>query len=453
MNLYAQKGDKMLRTLIEKEFLEKILTLRFATALILSIGLAAISAFVLSSDYAQELADYSTRSQLHDETSSDATIIVDRRPSPLAAMFHGIAKDSAASVHLSTDTHPDPSETIDDNPFSVLFPTVDLTFIIGMVMSLLAVLFAYDSVSGEREAGTLALISSNPVKKPMLIFGKWVGGYLSLIIPCSVGLLTGLIIVSLHPMIQFTSADWGAFGLIVLGALVYLSCFFALSVLVSALTRRSSTAVLALLFLWALSVFIIPNLSPSVAKAVYRIPSFVAQERQTNLAVIELELERQKEHEKNALEVMDKRLWWDSGGELIQDTEQRFINAKRETLSKSASDYRRKLRKQEKIAAGIASLSPYASFALFAARLAATDLGSEDKFIHAAERFYNEYFQGTSVISVSGRKRDEKLAFSYTEPTVGERLKSGFAPFCILLLFTALFLMGGYVIFLRSNVK
>jgi len=444
----------MLRIIIEKEFLEKMLTLRFATALLLSIALAAISAFVLSSDYAQELADYNTRARLHDETSSDATIIVDRKPLPLATMFHGIAKDSAASVRLSSDTYPEPSETIDDNPLSVLFPTVDLTFVIGIVMSLLAILFAYDAVSGEREAGTLALISSNPIKKPMLIFGKWIGGYLSLILPCSVGLLLGLIVVSFHPMIQFSPADWGAFGLIILGALVYLSCFFALGVLISALTSRSSTAILALLFLWALSVFITPNLSPSVAKVFYGIPSYVTNERQTNLAVIELEHQRRKEHDENALEVINKRLTWNAGGgKLLRDTETRYINAKRETLSRFASDYRRKLRKQEQIAEWIASLSPYASFTLFATRLAGTDLGSEDEFIAATEQFYDKYFEGTSEFSASGRQREEKLNFLYTEPTVSERLKSGLAPLSILLLLTALFLVGGYVIFLRGAVK
>lgn len=443
----------MLRTIVEKEFLEKILTLRFATALILSLGLSIISAFVLSNDYAQELSDYNTRVQLHNETSSDASIIVDRKPLPLATMFHGIAKDSAAFVRLSTDTHPEPGETIDDNPLSVLFPTVDLVFVIGIVMSLLAILFAYDAVSGEREAGTLALISSNPVKKPMLIFGKWIGGYLSLILPCSVGLLIGLAIISLHPMIQFSSADWGAFGLIFLGTMVYLSCFFALGVLISALTSRSSTAILALLFLWALSVFVIPSLSPSVAKVFYEIPSYAAQARQTNLAVIELEHQRRREHEENALKVLDERLWWDEGGKLAGEIENRYIEAKRGTLSKSASDYRRKLQKQEQIAAVIASVSPYASFKLFATRLAGTDLGSEDKFVAAAEHFYNKYFEGTSIFSASGRPRKEKLSFSYTEPTVSERLKSGLAPFIILLLFTSLFLIGGYVIFLRSDVK
>lgn len=173
----------MLRTIIEKEFLKKILTFRFLTAFLLSIGLTTISAFVLLSDYTQEVVDYHARVKLHNETSSEELTYVDRKPSPLGVLFRGIAKNSARSVRLVIDAHPETIETIDDNPIFALFRTVDLTFIIGIVMSLLAVLFAYDAISGERETGTLSLILSNAIKKPTWILGKWLGGYLSLILP------------------------------------------------------------------------------------------------------------------------------------------------------------------------------------------------------------------------------------------------------------------------------
>ena len=172
-----------------------------------------------------------------------------------------------------------------------------------------------------------------------------------------------------------------------------------------------------------------------------------------NLAVIELEQQRREEHTEKALEVINNRLWWDESGRLMREVEERFINAKRDRLSKLTSDYRRKLLKQEQISAGIASISPYACFTLFAARLAGTDLGSEDKFVAATERYYNEYFEGTSVVFTPGRPREEKPAFSHNEPALGERLRSGIAPLSILLLFAALFLIGGYVVFLRSDVK
>ena len=149
----------MLCTIMAKEFLEKFLTLRFFVALILSIVLTIVSVVVLSEDYAQELADYHLRTQMHAETSNEQLVTVDRKPSILTAMFQGITEGSARSVRLLIGFQPKIIETVDDNPFSVLFPTVDLTFIIGIVMSLLALLFAYDAVCGELEMGTLALIT------------------------------------------------------------------------------------------------------------------------------------------------------------------------------------------------------------------------------------------------------------------------------------------------------
>ena len=191
----------MLWIIMTKEFLEKVLTLRFFVALILSIVLTIVSVVVLSEDYAQELADYHLRTQMHAETSNEQLIAVDRKPSILTALFQGITKEAARSVRLLIGFQPKIIETIDDNPFSVLFPTVDLTFIIGIVMSLLALLFTYDAVCGERETGTLALMASQPIKKPMLILGKWLGGYFSLILPCSVGWLLGLLTLSMQPHI------------------------------------------------------------------------------------------------------------------------------------------------------------------------------------------------------------------------------------------------------------
>ena len=131
----------MLWIIMTKEFLEKVLTLRFFVALILSIVLTIVSVVVLSEDYAQELADYHLRTQMHAETSNEQLIAVDRKPSILTALFQGITKGAARSVRLLIGFQPKIIETIDDNPFSVLFPTVDLTFIIGIVMSLLALLF------------------------------------------------------------------------------------------------------------------------------------------------------------------------------------------------------------------------------------------------------------------------------------------------------------------------
>ena len=446
----------MLCTIIAKEFLEKVLTLRFFVALILSVALIIVSTIVLSEDYAQELADYHLRAQMHAETNNEQLITVDRKPSMLTALFQGITKGAARAVQLLIGFQPKTIETIDDNPFSVLFPTVDLTFIIGIVMSLLALLFAYDAVCGELEMGTLALMASYPIKKPMLILGKWLGGYFSLILPCSVGWLLGLLVLSTHPHIQLPVTDWGALGLIIIGALVYLACFFALGVLISTLTARPSTAIVVLLFLWTLFVFVIPNLSPNLAKAFSPIPSFSTHSHQLTLVQTELEHQRRTWHDDAALEVIDKQLTWGQGKKLLLSIEARATSMQKKALSNITQAYRRKIRRQEQIAVGIATLSPYACFTFFATQLAASHFENEAKFIAATERFENEYFADTPSYFqtvVSPGQATEKRTFFYTEPTVTERLKLALGPLSLLLLYTGLCLIGGYAAFMRYDVK
>ena len=443
----------MLCTIIKKELLEKILTLRFFVAFLLSFGLTTISTLVLSNNYVQELTDYHSRVKLHTETSSKDGTYVNRKPLVLAALFRGISTHSAVSVRLVNDAHPEPIEAIDDNPFSAMFPTVDLTFIVGIMMSLLAILFTYDVVCGERERGTLALIVSNPLPRWMLIFGKWLGVYLSLILPCLIGLLAGLLIISTHPQIQLTASDWGALGWIIICILLYLACFFALGVLISALTSRSSTSLLTLLFLWTLAVFVVPNVSPDISKVISPIPSSVTHVREMKLQEKELHRQRRRAHNELALELIEKRFSHAPGFVEFVEIEKFFNDTQRKMFSRITANYRRAVQRQERVAAGIATLSPYACFVFLATQLAATDPESEARFIVSAERFhFDEYYpDGTSWVSKP--EWDEKPVFSYTELGTSNLLKTGMAPLALLLLFTTLFLMGGYAVFLQYDVK
>ena len=440
----------MLRTIIKKEFLEKILTLRFFVAFLLSIGLTTISTLVLSNNYTQELTDYHSRVKLHTETSNKDGTYVNRKPLVLAALFRGISTHSAVSVRLVNDAHPEPIEAIDDNPFAAMFPTVDLTFIVGIMMSLLAILFTYDVVCGERERGTLALTASNPLPRWMLIFGKWLGVYLSLILPCIIGLLTGLLIISTHPQIQLTASDWGALGWTIICILLYLACFLALGVLISSLTSRSSTAILTLLFLWALAVFVVPNVSPDISKVVSPIPSAITHVREMKLQEKDLHNQRQEAHDELALELIEKRLTQGPG---FVEIEKSFNDTQRKTFSRITADYRRTVQRQEQAATTIAALSPYACFVFFVTHLALTDPESEARFIASAERFhFDEYYpEGTSWVSKP--QWDQKPVFSHTELGTSALLKTATAPLTLLLLFTTLFLIGGYAAFLRYDVR
>jgi ABC-type transport system involved in multi-copper enzyme maturation permease subunit len=74
-------------------------------------------------------------------------------------------------------------ESFDLSPMPALFPLMDWFLIVGVVMSLLALVFSYDAICGEREDGTLRLAISYPVSRSVLLLGKWTGGFLSLLLP------------------------------------------------------------------------------------------------------------------------------------------------------------------------------------------------------------------------------------------------------------------------------
>ena len=52
-----------------------------------------------------------------------------------------------------------------NNPIFAVFRLLDLNFIFLVVISLFAILFTYDAINGEREAGTLRLTFANAVPR------------------------------------------------------------------------------------------------------------------------------------------------------------------------------------------------------------------------------------------------------------------------------------------------
>jgi ABC-type transport system involved in multi-copper enzyme maturation permease subunit len=150
--------------------------------------------------------------------------------------------------------------------FMIVFPSLDIITIVQVILSLLALLFSYDTISGEKEHGTLAQVLSNPVPRHNILLGKFLGGMMSISLPLMVGLLAGLIVVWFSGDVTLKAGDWVRLGLVVLASLLYISVFFTLGVLISGLTGRSATALVFLLFLWVFFVTIIPNMGPYLAK-------------------------------------------------------------------------------------------------------------------------------------------------------------------------------------------
>ena len=144
------------------------------------------------------------------------------------------------------------------------FTTLDWSFIVSYILSFVAILFAFDSVSGELERGTLRLTLANPIPRHTVLTGKFLGTFLSINIPFTLSILMNLLLISSSDVVQLNMYDWGRIGLLYIIIIIYTSLFIALSILVSAAVRQSGVSLVVLLLIWVSFVIFMPNTLASV---------------------------------------------------------------------------------------------------------------------------------------------------------------------------------------------
>jgi len=200
--------------------------------------------------------------QVYSELSFPRSPIANKKPRLTSILNEGVEGRLGNSVRVSHSIVPVKAEQYgSDNPYLVVFPRIDLTLVFQIVISLLAFLFAYDTIAGERENGTLSLTLSNAIPRGTLILGKYLGGMLSLVVPLMLSLLVGLQVILYSSYTMMSASDWARIGLFCLVSLIYVSAFFTLGLLFSSLTRRTATALMLVMFFWVIFVLVWPSAS------------------------------------------------------------------------------------------------------------------------------------------------------------------------------------------------
>ncbi len=144
---------------------------------------------------------------------------------------------------------------------------VDWAFIIGYILSLIALWFTFDAFSGEREHGTLRLMLANSIPRHTVLIGKFLGALLSISIPFALAVLVNLLLISTANTIHLTTEAWGRLGIIFALALLYTSLFVALGLLVSARVQQSAVSLMILLLTWVTLVVFMPSTLASIASS------------------------------------------------------------------------------------------------------------------------------------------------------------------------------------------
>ena len=253
--------------------------------MVVTLSLVVANTIVLIADYERRLTSYDTAVTEHYQkflrrTSTysevEGAIRVDRPPNPLSIFNAGLDRRLGNSITIRYTLVPtlwDTRSHSADNPFLNLFSSVDLVLIFQVILSLLALLFAHDAIAGEREAGTLRLTMTNPVSRPVILLAKYISALVCLTLPVVMSLLLALILFSVSGSISLSGDDWIRIGGILLTSIIYLSAFYLIGLLISAITRRTATALMVSMVIWSTLVLIYPSLSVFTVNRFWQVPS------------------------------------------------------------------------------------------------------------------------------------------------------------------------------------
>ena len=272
----------MLVTIIKKELLTNITSLRFVLAMSISIAVFVVGGFVFTGRYNLEMKEYAEETNKSLEGLNQASKnlsqlanhvqAIQRKPKLTGLFCAGFEKTLPNTFRSDVFSVAIPEVIGDTNFLLSQFVALDWMFVISMILSFFAILLTFDSLSGEKERGTLPLALSNSIPRDTVLLGKYVGAILTLGIPLAFGLLINLIIVNLSGL-QLDSSQWPEIVVFIGVSFLFLSVFLLLGMLVSSRSPKSSSSIVVLLLIWVIVAIIVPSTGRIISENFVNVPS------------------------------------------------------------------------------------------------------------------------------------------------------------------------------------
>jgi ABC-2 type transport system permease protein len=165
----------------------------------------------------------------------------------------------------------------------------------SLVGGVLAIAISFDTINNERQRGSLKTILSYPIYRDSIVYGKYLGGLLAVIMVSTVTFLGGMGLFISVTGIQITVDTVIRLAMFFGVSLVYMAIFLAIGLLLSIVLPTPSTSLLASMIVWLASIQLIPNIGYAIGQILYPVrmtfsgtggPSFTQQAGFTTLRTI-----------------------------------------------------------------------------------------------------------------------------------------------------------------------
>ena len=424
----------MLMTLIQKEIMHHILSARFAALLLMCVLLIPLNLHINYHHYLQRQIDYQEQEVLKDEdtledengkegtgtkhrfsftakTATDPNFEVSKlilKPTPLSVFATGLESALPRYLGMTRNGITRGEASLSTAPIAFLLGHLDFVFVVSTVFSLLALLFTFDAVAGEREAGTLRITLANALPRDIFLWSKLIGGYLVFILPFLISLIIGLLVLV-----------WQGFPLgepdiflrilcLIFVSLLYIAVFFALGAVISIYFDSSKTALIVAFTVWVFAVLILPRVGflaaqivapTSTAESVYRektarrseLRDTLAAKRGKMMSEVFSEMMRESNvtpgSKTGAIAVFDSA-HIDKVNEEMAPLEEEARLKYRDLAARLDRRYQQERKRQDTIGVNFSRITPTASFIFLATDTTQTGQTKKNTYFQTGTRYY-----------------------------------------------------------------
>lgn len=482
----------MLMTIIQKEIMHHILSVRFVALLLMCILLIPLTLFISYHHYRQNQIDYQEAAKrARAEAKEDPPDAQDPdkevsklflKPTPLSVFANGLEEVLPTYLGMTRNGIRQSTTGLTQAPLSYALGHLDFLFVVSTVFSLLALLFTFDAVAGERETGTLRITLANALPRDLFLLGKLIGGYLVFVVPFLVSFLLGLLLLVWQGFPLGEPEIFPRVLSLTLAALLYIGVFFAIGTVISTYLDSAKTALIVAFTVWVFSVLIAPRTGFLAAKVIA--PTRTEQSVYMEKTALRNDLLKAKQ------EKINKKMFEVLGGyiTLTGDVQQKLDELRvpieeefRQTFLNQAGKidraYQREQNRQEQMGEMFSRITPTSSLIYLGMNLTQTGKLKRDIYFQTANRYYDqldqEYFKDISddVLAAiqqlsdrmtnrmnpsmgSSHSEKEKIppAPDLTEPPLTETLRYSMFDVLLLCFFAVVLTTVAFLKFFRSDI-
>ena len=425
----------MLMTLIQKEIMHHILSVRFVALLLMCLLLVPLTLHINYRNYLQNQVNYQeslklSAAEVEEKTPNapDPNTEVSKlflEPTPLSVFAKGLEESLPSYLGMTRNGVKQGSMSLGEASLSSALGNLDFLFVVSTVFSLLALLFTFDAVAGEREAGTLRITLANALPRDLFLWSKLIGGYIVFVVPFLVAFLLGLfLLVSQGFPLGESDISLRVLSL-TLVSLLYIGVFFAIGTVISTYLDNSKTALIVAFTVWVLAVLIAPRVGFLTAKLIA--PTRAIQSVHMEKTAIRNNLNSEKEQVlgNKITETLGTSLNMNEAlpkiAELRKPIDAEYRQKFQEQVNIIERGYQRETKRQESVGETLSRITPTSSLIYLAMNLAETGKIKRDAYFQTGARYYTlleeTYFSeikdddfATMARFVSGKTEPKKIA-------------------------------------------